>query len=54
MLRQSTKLEKFLRGVRIAKAISTMAVVAVPVAATVGMLAGYGVYSVLRHMRKTR
>jgi hypothetical protein len=53
MLRQK-KIEKFLRAVRVAKAISTLAVVAVPVATTVGMIAGYGVYSLLRHMRKAK
>ena len=54
MLRQNKKIEKFLRTVRIVKAISTLAVVAVPVATTVGMMAGYGVYSLMRHMRKAK
>lgn len=52
MLTGKRKIEKFLRVVRVAKAISTLAVIAVPVATTVGMIAGYGAYSLLRHMRK--
>lgn len=54
MLRQKNKIQKVLRAVRVAKAISTLAVIAVPVATTVGMIAGYGVYSLMRHMRKAR
>ena len=48
------KLQTFLRAVRVAKAVSTLAVVAVPVATTVGMMAGYGVYFLLRNKRKAR
>ena len=54
MLRKKNKIETFLGAVRIAKAISTLAVIVVPVATTVGMIAGYGVYSLVRHMRKTK
>ncbi|MBP1747873.1 MAG: hypothetical protein H6Q52_412 [Deltaproteobacteria bacterium] len=53
MLREKKKIETFFRIVRVAKAISTLAVVAAPVAATVGIIAGYGVYSLMKHMRKT-
>jgi hypothetical protein len=51
---QKRKIEKVFRAVRIAKAVTTLAVIAVPVATTVGMIAGYGAYSLLRRMRKAK
>ena len=45
------KFGKLLRAMHIVRAVTTLAVVAVPVAATVGVIAGYGVYSLLKRMR---
>jgi len=45
---------KLLRAMHIVRAVTTLAVVAVPVAATVGVIAGYGVYSLLKRMSKEK
>lgn len=45
---------KLLRAMHIVRAVTTLAVVAVPVAATVGAIAGYGMYSLLRRMHKAK
>lgn len=42
------QLNKILKGIRIAKAVSTLAVVVVPTAVTVGLIAGYGAYALLK------
>lgn len=54
MTTQKKKTEKFLRAVRIAKAVSTLTVVALPVVTAVGVIAGYGVYSLLKHVRRPK
>jgi hypothetical protein len=42
------KIEKILKTIRIAKAVSALAVIAVPTAVTVGLIAGYGAYALLK------
>lgn len=54
MLKQKDGIEKLFRVVRIVKAVTTLAVVAIPVATMVGVLAGYGVYSLLRRVGGTK
>jgi hypothetical protein len=48
------KFGKLLRAMHIVRAVTTLAVVAVPVATTVGVIAGYGAYSLLKRMRKEK
>ena len=48
------KIDAVLKAVRVAKAVTTLAVVAVPVATTVGMIAGYGAYSLVKRMRRKK
>jgi hypothetical protein len=45
------KIDKFAVAARAVKAISTLALVVVPVAALVGATAGYGMYSLIRRLR---
>ncbi len=54
MQREKKKSETFFRAVRIAKAVTTLAVVAVPVVTAVGIIAGYGAYSLFRRIRRSR
>ena len=54
MSKQKEKGQRFFRAVRIAKAVSTLAVVALPVATAVGAIAGYGVYFLFKSMRKAK
>ena len=54
MMIRTKKTEKVLRAVRIAKAVSTLAVVALPVMTAVGVIAGYGAYSLLKHIRRPK
>ncbi|MEN6617720.1 MAG: hypothetical protein ABFD12_14295 [Syntrophorhabdus sp.] len=42
------QLNKILKGIRIAKAVSTLAVVVVPTVVTVGVIAGYGAYALVK------
>jgi len=48
------KTEKLLNAARVVKAISTLAVVVVPVAATVGVIVGYGAYFLVKRLKKER
>ncbi len=48
------KTEKLLQAVRVAKAVSTLAVVAVPVMTAVGVIAGYGAYSLVKYIRRRK
>ena len=48
------KFGKLLRAMHIVRAVTTLALVAVPVAATVGVIAGYGAYSLLKRMCKEK
>ena len=43
-----SRIKGFMKGIRIAAAVTRLAVVAVPVATTVGLIVGYGAYSLLR------
>lgn len=51
---EKTKADRLGHTVRIAKAVTTLAVVAVPIIVTVGVVAGYGAYSLVRHLLKTK
>lgn len=54
MTAEKKKTEKFLRAVRIAKAVTTLAVVALPVMTAVGVITGYGAYSLVKHLRRRK
>ena len=54
MAEEERKTGKLLHGVRIAKAVTTLAVVALPVMVTLGAVAGYGACSLIRRLRKTK
>ncbi len=46
------KTEKLVNAARVVKAISTLAIVVVPVAATVGAIVGYGAYFLVKSLKQ--
>ena len=48
MKRTKAKMPGLMKGVRLAAAVTRLAVVAVPIVATVGLIVGYGAYSLLK------
>lgn len=46
------KVKKFVSAVRTVKAVTTIAVVVVPVAATVGAMVGYGAYTLVKKLKQ--
>lgn len=47
------KAGKLIRTANVARALSTVAVVVVPVAAATAAIVGYGVHTILKKLRKT-
>lgn len=51
---QTGKKQKLIAAARVVKAISTVGIVVVPVAAAVGAIIGYGGYSLVKKLWKKR
>jgi len=49
---QTGKAAKIVSAVKVVKAISTLAIVVVPVAATVGAIVGYGAYFLVKRLKQ--
>ncbi|MDD3844852.1 MAG: hypothetical protein PHC90_00685 [Syntrophorhabdaceae bacterium] len=49
---QRGRAKKLATAVRMVRAISTAAIVVVPVAATVGAMVGYGAYSLIKRLKR--
>jgi hypothetical protein len=46
------KAKKLVGAARVFKAVTTLAIVVVPVAATVGAIVGYGAYSLVKQLKR--
>ncbi len=52
MRSETGKAKKIVSAARAVKAITTLAIVVVPVAATVGAIVGYGAYSLVKQLKQ--